>query len=131
MTEAGTQEAACFRFCWGLCIATEPVQPASSLQLTVNLPAEAPVEAPMEIPLDSPIKTTDNLPNPEARETIIEEHDPVFYDRSPCAEALVHISYTEARNDLDLENSCSLQHTESGYSGHYGESAYEGYEEGI
>lgn len=87
-------------------------------------------EGPTEIPLDSPLKSTENLPIHEQRE-VIRENDAGFYDRSPCAEALVHISYTEAQNDLDTEGSCSLQHAESSFSNHYGGNTYEGYEEGI
>ena len=96
----------------------------------MNLPTEVPTEAPIEIPLDSPLKSTENLPIHEQREAI-RENDAGFYDRSPCAEALVHISYTEAQNDLDTEGNCSLQHAESSFSNHYGGNTYEGYEEGI
>lgn len=96
----------------------------------MNFATEVPAEAPIEIPLDSPLKKTENLLILEQREAV-QENDALFYDRSPCAEALVHISYTEAQNDLDMEGNCSLQHAESNYSSHYGGNAYEGYEEGI
>lgn len=126
ITDIDAEEISSSFSCRELYVATEPAQPTNALQLTVDLP----VEAPVEIPLDSPIKARENQAIQEGREAI-RENDAGSFARSPCAEALVHISYTEAQDTLDPENSCSLQHAESSLSGHYGTNTYEGYEEGI